>query len=82
MIIINMTRARAIHLARIRAARDAELARLDGQELRAMSQERGEELREIRAKKQMLRDIPEMLDLEAITTPEALAAMWPEGLPR
>lgn len=77
---VDMPKARAIHMERIRAARDALLVRLDGEALAAMDQERNADLAEIRTTKQTLRDLPQTLDLDKFKTPEELAAFWPDAL--
>lgn len=70
---IDMPKARDIHMGRIRAARDAELAKLDIEQLKG---------NDVTAEKQRLRDIPQTFDLTAAATPDELKALWPEGLPR
>ncbi|MFZ5789787.1 MAG: phage tail assembly chaperone [Pseudomonadota bacterium] len=78
---VDMPKARAIHMERIRKARDAELAKLDVPYLKA--QERGDQaaMAQIAAQKQALRDIPQTFDLTQAMTPEALEAIWPKDLP-
>jgi hypothetical protein len=70
---INMEKARDLHMARIRRVRNAELARLDIEQLRG---------RDVAAEKQTLRDLPDNLDLSTASTPEALKAIWPSELPK
>jgi len=79
MIDIDMVKARAIHLARIRVKRNAELARLDTDAIRAEDMGLTEELTKIRAKKQVLRDLPQTIqaNLEAAKTVEELKAIQP-----
>src|SRR3546814_3685474 len=53
-IVHDMGKARAIHMARIRAARDKELTRLDIEQLKG---------NDVAAEKQRLRDLPATFDL-------------------
>lgn len=69
----DMAKAREIHMDRIRAVRDAELARLDVEQLKG---------RDVTAEKQRLRDLPATFDLTVAATPEDLKALWPAELPR
>ena len=69
----DMEKARAIHMNRIRAVRDKELARLDIEQLKG---------NDVAAEKQRLRDTPQTFDLSTAETPEALKALWPAELPR
>jgi len=77
---VDMPHARAIHLDRIRVARDADLRRLDVQYLRAIEADDTAAQQRIAAAKQALRDIPQTLDLDGYATPEALGAAWPKEL--
>jgi hypothetical protein len=79
---VDMARARAIHMDRIRRVRDVELANLDVSYMKA--QERGDQaaMTQIAAQKQALRDIPQTFDLNAARTPDELKALWPKDLPR
>lgn len=74
---VDMPRARAIQLRRIRRARDRALAALDVDYQRADESGDAVEKRRVAARKQALRDLPETLDLEAAETPEQLEAAWP-----
>ena len=58
---IDMTKARDIHLERIRVKRNAELSKLDIQAIKAQDTDDLETLAQIRARKQELRDLPETL---------------------
>lgn len=68
---VDISKAREIHMNKIRAARDLELAKLDIETLRG---------NDVQAQKQVLRDIPQNFDLTVATTPEELKALWPEEL--
>jgi hypothetical protein len=81
-IAIDMGVARAIQLARVRAARDRRLATLDGPMLRALDQGDVATLDALKARRQALRDLPETLapSIEAACDPAALGAIWPSEL--
>lgn len=73
----DMAKARVIHMAKVRRARDKrledtdkEVAKLDG----------GPVPNELKALRQKLRDIPQTLDLEKCVTVEELKQAWPEEL--
>lgn len=72
---VDMPRARDIHMARIRKARDAKLAATDIEMTRAL--EAGLDIKQLSAKRQALRDIPQTFDLSTAETPEQLKALWP-----
>ncbi len=80
---INMADARAIHMSRIRAARNKEFDRLelDRHQLSAMASEDPLTVSGIETQKQELRDLPETFDLSAANTPATLKALWPSILP-
>jgi len=79
---VNMTKARAIHLAEIRKARNAELVKEDVTFMRAVEAEDTDAQATIKAKKQTLRDIPATFDITTdVDTPEKLKAKWPTELP-
>jgi hypothetical protein len=81
-IIVNMTKAREIHLAEIRRVRDRELAAEDIKMLQAIeSNDTGARSR-IGKRKQELRDMPQRLNLDAPRTAEALYRSWPANLER
>ena len=58
---IDMVKAREIHLQRIRIQRNAELAKLDIEAIKAQDMEDATKLAEIRQRKQELRDLPTTL---------------------
>ena len=79
---INMTKARAIHLAEIRRVRNEELAKEDIMFIRAVEDEDTDAQATIKAKKQTLRDIPATFDITTdVDTPEQLKGKWPAELP-
>lgn len=77
---VDMGKARTIYLNRVRAARDAELERLDIEALKAIERSDQVQTARIVAEKQKLRDLPQTFDLASATTPDELKASWPEGL--
>ena len=82
-IIVNMIKARAIHMEKIRAARNQELAALDVPFMRAVEAGDQGAQKRIGAKKQQLRDIPQKFDLKGSPdTPEVLMRKWPDILER
>jgi hypothetical protein len=73
---IDMTKARNIHLERIRIKRNAELSKLDIEAIKAQDMGDTEALTRIRARKQELRDLPATLApalANAVTTDELKA---------
>ena len=79
---VNMTKARAIHLAEIRRVRNAELVKEDVTFMRAVEAEDTDAQATIKTKKQTLRDLPATFDITTdVDTPEKLKAKWPTELP-
>ena len=79
---VNMTKARAIHLEKIRKVRNAELAKEDITFMRAVEAGDTDTQATIATKKQTLRDIPASFDITTgVDTPEKLKAKWPAELP-
>ena len=79
-VIVNMAKARAIHMDKIRTARNAELAAKDITFMRAVEAGDTSAQATIATEKQTLRDIPQTFDLTT-DTPEQLKAKWPSELP-
>lgn len=82
---VDMPKARAIQMARIRKARDARLREMDDETfrlegLRRLGRVSDADLLAHEQAKQRLRDIPQEIDLEAAQTPEELKALWPADL--
>lgn len=77
---VDLDKAKAIHLERIRWMRNKKLESSDKDLIVALS--KGDDISEIQSKKQELRDIPKIIeeDLSKIESVEELAATWPEGL--
>lgn len=71
---VDMPKARAIHLNRIREKRNAKLARLDVESIKAQDMNDNAALQTIRARKQELRDLPTTI------TPQINAALTPADL--
>jgi len=81
-VIVNMTKARAIHLAEIRRVRNKELVKEDVTFMRAVEAGDADAQAAIKTKKQTLRDLPATFDLTTdVDTPEKLKAKWPSELP-
>lgn len=78
---VDMERARAIQMERIRAARDAKLAALDLPFMQAVEAGDAAKQAEIASAKQRLRDLPQSVDLANARSPEELKAIWPDALP-
>ena len=71
---INMTKAREIHKAKIRAAREPKLAALDVEFQRAL--ETSADTTSIVSKKKALRDAPANTAIDAAKTEAELKAAW------
>ena len=79
---VNMTKARAIHLAEIRRVRNLELDKEDINMLKAIEAGDASAQSTVAAKKQTLRDIPATFDITTDAgTPELLKGKWPTELP-
>ena len=79
---VNMTKARLIHMDRIRVVRNAELVKEDITFMRAVEDGDTDAQATIKTKKQTLRDLPATFDITTdVDTPEKLTAKWPTELP-
>ena len=79
---VDMTKARAIHLAEIRRVRNEELVKEDVTFMRAVEAEDTDAQATIKTKKQTLRHLPATFDITTdVDTPEKLKAKWPTELP-
>ena len=79
---VNMTRARTLHMDRIRFVRDAELVKKDVLFMRAIEAGDTDAQATIGTEKQTLRDLPATFDITTgVDTPAALHAKWPSELP-
>ena len=79
---VNMTKARAIHLEKIRKVRNDELVKEDINMLKAIEAGDASAQSTVATKKQVLRDIPATFDITTgVDTPEKLKAKWPSELP-
>jgi hypothetical protein len=81
-IVVNMARARLIHMDAIRAVRNAQLAALDIPFMRAIETGDTSSQAVIATQKQTMRDIPQTFDLTNVRTPTDLKSLWPNELPR
>lgn len=77
---VDMPKARLIHMESIRKERNKELEASD-KEL-AKELETGPASKNLKDRRQALRDLPATFDLSLATTPEELKALWPSNLPR
>lgn len=77
-IVIDMEQAREIWRDKIREARAPEFAKLDAEFMIAL--ERGQDTKDIVARKQALRDATKDPAIDAAKTPEKLAKIKPAGL--
>lgn len=68
---VDMEKARAIQMDKIRDARNKALKVLDIETMKGL---------DVQAEKQVLRDLPNTFDLSTATTPDELKQLWPEGL--
>ena len=79
---VNMTKARAMHMDKIRLVRNAELAAKDIPWMKAVEAGNTSAQATIATEKQVLRDIPATFDITTgVSTPELLKARWPTELP-
>ena len=78
----DMTKARALHLNAVRAARARELERLDKEWMKATGQNEKQDADAVEAQRQALRDAPQTLPVGEAKTVDELKSLWPEGLPR
>jgi hypothetical protein len=86
---VDMSKARAIHLTRLRAARNAKLNAMDAANTSVLKRvaagsatdSERQTVAELELQKQILRDSPAGLDLSRATTVDELKAIWPVELP-
>ncbi len=74
----NIKKAEELHLKAIRHKRNEALEALDKEQLRLQSLDT--DIEELKKKKQVLRDIPQTLDLSKAKTIEDLKKTWPKEL--
>jgi hypothetical protein len=80
--VVDIPKARAIHLAEIRRVRNVELAAKDVPWMKAVESGDTDAQATIATEKQTLRDIPATFDITTgVDTPEKLKAKWPTELP-
>ena len=81
-IVVDMAKARVIHMDAIRKVRNKELAAKDITFMRAVETGDASAQSTITAEKQTLRDIPSTFDITTdVDTPAKLKAKWPAELP-
>lgn len=78
----DMERARGIHMDRVRRSRNARLLAMDTETTVALGKSDAAAVADAEARKQRLRDIPQMLQpqIDAAETVDDLKAIWPERL--
>ena len=76
-LIINMDKAKAILLDRIRQVRNIKLDLLDKDWMAAYGQGKTQLASQIEAQRQVLRDIPQTINLNAAANADELKAIWP-----
>lgn len=79
-IVVDMVKAREVHLKVIREVRDAKLVQLDIEWMKFTGQGKKQEADAAEAKRQALRDLPQTVNLD-VATPELLKEIWPVELP-
>lgn len=77
---VDMAKARAVHMDRIREVRDKKLTALDVETIRALGKDNTARRDEVEAEKDTLRDLPQTFDLTIANTPEELNKLWPSEL--
>ena len=79
---VNMTKARIVHMDKIREVRNKELTAKDIPFMRAVEAGDSSAQSTISTAKQVLRDIPATFDITiGVDTPAKLKARWPTELP-
>ena len=79
-VVVDMPRARDLHMDKIRKARDEKFSALDAEWMKFTGQNNKQEAERVEAKRQGLRALPQTTDLSKATTPEELKAIWPDEL--
>lgn len=77
---VDIDKAKEIHVGRLRKIRDKKLEKLDLELMRALEDDDKVKLKEIKAKKQALRDMPANLNLKNINNPDDLKLVKPKIL--
>jgi hypothetical protein len=77
---VDLTKAKAVHLGRIRLARNKELAVQDVEYTKAVEADNASKKTEVSTLKQTLRDIPATFDMSSYDTAAKLKAAWPSEL--
>ena len=80
-VVEDMTKARAIHLDRIRVYRNAELVKEDIAFQRALEADSASDKAGVIANKETLRNLPSTFNLSGATNGTELDALWPSELP-
>jgi len=81
-VVVDMAKARVIHMNAIRKVRNKELAAKDITFMRSVEDGDTDVQATIKAEKQTLRDLPTTFDITTdVDTPEKLKVKWPTELP-
>jgi hypothetical protein len=79
---VEMSKARGVHMNRIRCCRNRALVVMDQESLKAIELDDVPEKTRVNARKQVLRDIPQTFDLASFADPASLNRAWPGDLER
>jgi len=77
---IDWPKAREVHRAHLRRARAPKLAELDASYLRELERGLQGKPNDVVAKKQVLRDLPQNIQIDAASSAAELRALWPTAL--
>lgn len=79
-VLVDMAKAKAVHVEKLREVRNEKLSQLDTEFMRAIEAKDVAKQNAISAKKQALRDMPLDPGFDRHSTPDALKAFVPESL--
>lgn len=74
---VDMVKARELHRDHMRVARKQAFKALDAEVSKSLALDDKQAAQDAEAKRQELRDVTDMAEIEAATTPEQLKAVWP-----
>ena len=80
IVAVDLTRAKAIDMHKLRVARDGALQALDGPWMRAHAGGNTVEAERIEAERRALRDLPAAFEAASPASPSELRALWPAEL--
>ena len=79
--VVDLPKARTIHMDRIREVRNGELQKEDINYQKALEADDASAKTAVATKKQALRDLPTTFDISGASTDDELDALWPSELP-